>query len=237
MTVARLPGRMAGGSTGPGGSPSWIAKTIFAGQGACGSASIRCHAAVISSAHGQVAWIFRRRRRPPRTRRAAACSTGRSVLGSALARSPSRASSLSQASRICPVIEAVSHAALIPKSKEEMADSAVLPGVGRTPAPGVDRVAGVDMGALAEPASGVRGPVRGPQGVPPAVPGLEQGPLRAGMRPLPAREDPHRRGPVGFQNSATGADLGFYAPLSYSLMTPPRTGRRWIRSWALPGAV
>ncbi len=46
-----------------------------AGQGACGRASIRCHAAVIASAQGQVAWIFRRRRRPPRTIRAAACST------------------------------------------------------------------------------------------------------------------------------------------------------------------
>jgi hypothetical protein len=36
--------------------------------------------------------------------------------------------------------------------------------------------------------------------------------------------------PVGFHNSATGADLGFYAARSYSLMRPPRTGRRWIRS-------
>ena len=31
------------------------------------------------------------------------------------------------------------------------------------------------------------------------------------------------------QNSATGPDLGFYAARSYSLMRPPRTGRRWIR--------
>src|SRR5450755_1245533 len=61
----------AGVSTGPGGSPSWIAGTVCAGQGACGSASMRCHAAVIASAHGQVAWIFRRRFRPPRTSRAA----------------------------------------------------------------------------------------------------------------------------------------------------------------------
>jgi hypothetical protein len=30
--------------------------------------------------------------------------------------------------------------------------------------------------------------------------------------------------PVGFQNSATGLDLGFYAARSYSLMRPPRTG-------------
>ena len=36
---------------------------------------MRCHAAVIAWAHGQLAWIFRRRRRPPRTSRAAACST------------------------------------------------------------------------------------------------------------------------------------------------------------------
>ena len=36
--------------------------------------------------------------------------------------------------------------------------------------------------------------------------------------------------PVGFQNSATGLDLGFYAARSYSLTRPPRTGRRFIRS-------
>ena len=43
---------------------------------------------------------------------------GRSVLGSALARSPSRASSLSQASRIEAIMEAVSQAALTLKSKD-----------------------------------------------------------------------------------------------------------------------
>lgn len=36
---------------------------------------------------------------------------------------------------------------------------------------------------------------------------------------------------AGFQNSAAGLDLGFYAARSYSLMRPPRTGRRLIRSW------
>jgi hypothetical protein len=36
---------------------------------------------------------------------------------------------------------------------------------------------------------------------------------------------------VGLHNSAIGLDLGFYAARSYSLMRPPRTGRRWIRSW------
>ena len=43
------------------------------------------------------------------------------------------------------------------------------------------------------------------------------------------------RWPVGFQVSATGLDLGFYAARSYSLMRPPRTGRRLISScerWA-----
>jgi hypothetical protein len=35
--------------------------------------------------------------------------------------------------------------------------------------------------------------------------------------------------PVGFQNSGIGPDLGFYAARSYSLMRPPRTGRRLTR--------
>jgi hypothetical protein len=35
---------------------------------------------------------------------------------------------------------------------------------------------------------------------------------------------------VGFRNSATGLDLGVYAARSYSLMRPPRTGRRLILS-------
>jgi hypothetical protein len=37
--------------------------------------------------------------------------------------------------------------------------------------------------------------------------------------------------PVGFQNSATVVDLGFYAARSYSLRRPPSTGRRLTRSW------
>jgi hypothetical protein len=49
---------------------------------------------------------------------------------------------------------------------------------------------------------------------------------RLGMQELP---------PAGFQNSATGADLGFYAARSYSLMRPPRTGRHWIRAWERSG--
>jgi hypothetical protein len=57
------------------GSPSLLAGTGWAGQGGCGSGPMRCQAVVMASAHGQVAWIFSRRRRPPRTRWAAACST------------------------------------------------------------------------------------------------------------------------------------------------------------------
>jgi len=38
------------------------------------------------------------------------------------------------------------------------------------------------------------------------------------------------RYPVGFQNSAAVPDLGFYAARSYSLMRPPRTGRRLTAS-------
>ena len=37
--------------------------------------------------------------------------------------------------------------------------------------------------------------------------------------------------PVPCQNSATGLDLGVYAARWYSLMRPPETGRRLIRSW------
>ena len=36
---------------------------------------------------------------------------------------------------------------------------------------------------------------------------------------------------MGFQNSATVVGLGFYAARSHSLRMPPRTDRRWIRSW------
>jgi len=42
--------------------------------------------------------------------------------------------------------------------------------------------------------------------------------------------------PVGFQNSAIGPELGFYAARSYSLMRPPRAGWRWIRFRERSGA-
>ena len=53
----------------------------------------------------------------------------------------------------------------------------------------------------------------------------------AARRPRPRLRRPGclLRAPVGFQNSAIGSDLDFYAARSYSLTRPPRTGRRWIR--------
>jgi hypothetical protein len=44
------------------------------------------------------------------------------------------------------------------------------------------------------------------------------------------------RRPLRFQNSATVADLRFQAARSYSLINPPSTGRRLIRSWSRFGA-
>jgi hypothetical protein len=63
---------------------------------------------------------------------------------------------------------------------------------------------------------------------------------------LHRRVHPHRPGLVAaanyisglvrFQNSAVGLDLGIYAARSYSLMRPPRTDRRLIRSSERSGA-
>jgi hypothetical protein len=59
---------------------------------------------------------------------------------------------------------------------------------------------------------------------------------RAASRPClwePVHDGPRGspRPRAGFHNSTTVLDLGFYAVRSYSLMRPPRTGRRLIRSW------
>jgi hypothetical protein len=54
----------------------------------------------------------------------------------------------------------------------------------------VHPVSGVNVGGLAQPAGGGRGPVGHPRAVPPAVVGLEQGELGAGVRALAAGEDP-----------------------------------------------
>ena len=78
---------------------------------------------------------------------------------------------------------------------------------------------GVDVGVLATPAPGRRGEVGGPKGVPPAVGGLEQGELCAGVRPLAAGEDAHRSRPAGefvpasvAQQGGELGDLGFLDP-------------------------
>ena len=72
MTAARLSGRVTGVPLAPG-IPFCSAEWVSAGQIGCGIAWMRCHAVMISSVQGQVAAILRVRRRPPRTRRAAAC--------------------------------------------------------------------------------------------------------------------------------------------------------------------
>jgi hypothetical protein len=74
-------------------------------------------------------------------------------LGSALARSPSRASSFSQVSRICPVIAAVSQAPVDGEVMgEEVAQPGVLAGADDILDAGVRPVGGVEVGVLAQPA-------------------------------------------------------------------------------------
>ena len=114
-----MPGYNTSPAGGPGGrgfhgpgSPSLLAGTVSCSSGRLRERVECCHAAVIASAQGQVAWIFaapppaahqRGRRQDPVTQL---------ILGSAVAKSPSRASSLSQASRDRGDQAAVSQAAL-----------------------------------------------------------------------------------------------------------------------------
>jgi hypothetical protein len=72
MTVVRLPGRVTGVPRAPDG-PFLVVGTVSAGQSGCGIAWMRCQAVMISFVQGQLAVILRVLRRPPRTRRAAAC--------------------------------------------------------------------------------------------------------------------------------------------------------------------
>ena len=76
-----------------------------------------------------------------------------------------------------------------------LADAAVLAGTDGVLDPGVHPVGCVDIGVLAAPAAGGAWQVSDPQGVPPAVFGLGQGELGAGVRALAAGEDPHLCGP------------------------------------------
>lgn len=59
--------------------------------------------------------------------------------------------------------------------------------------PGMHPVSGINVGGLAQLARGGGGPVGDPERVPPAVFGLEQGELGAGVRALAAGKDPHRQ--------------------------------------------
>ena len=102
----------------------------------------------------------------------------------------------------------------------KVAEAGVLAGVDDVLDAGVDPVACVDVGALAAPAPGVLGQVRRPEAVAPAVAGLEQGELRAGVRPLAAGEDLHRLGPClelvavrpPAQEAGQLGDVGFFDP-------------------------
>jgi len=73
-------------------------------------------------------------------------------------------------------------------------------------------------------AAGERRPLRVCTGYDPTAPDLHLG------HSITLRAMKRFQRLVGFQNSAIGPDLGFYAARSYSLMRPPRTGRRRIRS-------
>src|SRR3974390_283220 len=78
--------------------------------------------------------------------------------------------------------------------RREMSQAGVLAGADGILDAGLDPVGGVDVGVLAQPALGGGGPVGGPQAIPPAVFGLEQGQLRAGMRPLTAGGNANPKG-------------------------------------------
>ena len=73
MTVARLAGRWPGFHRAQGLLLSVSQMWFFAGQGARGKAVIRVQAVAMACAQGQLAGIFSRRRRPPRTSFPAAC--------------------------------------------------------------------------------------------------------------------------------------------------------------------
>jgi len=118
MTAAGLSGRCRGFHRTPGFLPCRRDRAA-AGHEAWGRAVRRCQAVTIASAHGQVVAIFRRR--APRTSRAAAWKIRyRRVLGSALARSLSRAISSSQAIRQAAISAAANQALFIASACENL---------------------------------------------------------------------------------------------------------------------
>jgi hypothetical protein len=122
---------------------------------------MRCHAAVIASAHGQVAWIFRCRC-PPRARRAAVCSTRTQCIRLGCGQVAVQGQQFQPGEQDLP-----GHRGGQPRGVDlEIKGS----GPGRSPCRcgwrprfGVDPVGGVEIGVLLEPAFGVRGPVGDPK--------------------------------------------------------------------------
>ncbi len=140
---------------------------------------MRSHAVTMSRAQGQLACIFSCRPRAPRVRRAAA----------------SRA--------------AVNHAlfiAIVSEGNRPMPQ--FLAGPDAVLDPGVHPVGGVDAGRVGAPAPQRSGQVGDPQAVPPAVFGLEQGQLGAGVRPLAVGENPHAGQPAKVARRAFAQQSG-----------------------------
>ena len=188
---------MAGGSAGPRVAPSVSQGWFCASQGACGRAVIRAQAVAMACAQGQVAGIFSRRRRPPRTSFPAACRTRSQGLwfcsGQVAVQGdepqPGQQGRGDQGDGQPRGV----HREVV---RGEPADPAVLPGTDAVLNPGVHPVGSVDVAQLGAPAAQPGGHVRYPQAVTPAVLGLEQAQLGTGVRPLPAGEDAHRLRPA-----------------------------------------
>ena len=100
--------------------------------------------------------------------------------------------SRNQDSRPAAINEVVSHAEFIAKSCEgDRLIPGVLPGADAVLNPRMRPVSSVDETRLGSPAAQLSKHVRCPQGVTPAVPGLEQAQLGARVPPRVAGEDPH----------------------------------------------
>ena len=138
----------------------------------------------VAFAQGQVAGIFSRRRRPPRTRFPAACRIRqRPGLGAgevAVQGDEPQPGQQGRGGQGRGQPRGVDREIV----RGELADAAVFPGADGVLQACVGSVGGVDVGELAAPAAGAPGQVGDPQGVPPSVLGLEQGELGAWVRGL-----------------------------------------------------
>jgi hypothetical protein len=198
MTVARLAGRVTGGSTGPG------APSLVAGMVCCWSRGLRQSADVVPGGD-EVGGP------------GPACLDVEAALAAAASQPGGGVQdAVAQGLRFGLGEGAVEGEQLEPgeqgrggqggglpglvyrqRGGGEFADPAVVAGADGIFDLGMPPVSGVDVGGLAQPALGGRGPVGNPQAVSPAVFGLEQGQLGTGVRALAAGEDPHRGGPGG----------------------------------------